>query len=75
MANTAAEESEFTLWDVADTASATGLRPRYIQQIIAERRLPVVKIGRYVRVRPADVREFIRANTIPATPARAGNAR
>lgn len=64
MAHSPAEETEFTLWDVNATAAATGLAPRYVRQIIAERRLPVVKIGRYVRLRPGDVREYITASTL-----------
>ncbi|WP_181156578.1 helix-turn-helix domain-containing protein [Microbacterium sp. MYb66] len=61
------EETEFTLWDVNETAAATGLAPRYVRKIIDERRLPVVKIGRYVRLRPADVREYIAASTLAPT--------
>lgn len=59
-------ESPFLLWDVVDAASATGLSVRYVRRLIAERRLPVVRIGRLVRIRPDDMRTFISENTRPA---------
>ncbi len=53
------------LWDVEAAASATGLRVRYVRKLIAERRVPVVKLGRLVRIRPADLVAYIEASTLP----------
>lgn len=54
------------LWDVDTAASATGLSARYVRRLVAERRIPTVKIGRLVRVRPSDLRSYIDAQTRPA---------
>lgn len=55
------------LWDVTTAADRTGLTPRYIRRLIAERRIPTVKLGRLVRIRPDDLRAYIDANVRPAT--------
>lgn len=60
-----AELPDLTLWSVPEVAAATGLSTRYVRELITKRRLPVVKIGHYVRMRPADVAAFIEANTRP----------
>ncbi|MFE5408768.1 excisionase family DNA-binding protein [Microbacterium sp. NPDC056569] len=54
------------LWDVDTAARETGLTSRYMRRLVDERRIPTVKLGRLVRVRPADVRAYIEANTRPA---------
>lgn len=54
------------LWDIPTAAEATGLNARTVRAILAERRVPVVKIGRLVRVRPDDLRAYIAASTLPA---------
>ncbi|MGX1694418.1 helix-turn-helix domain-containing protein [Microbacterium keratanolyticum] len=59
-------ESPFLLWDVTDASAATGLSVRYLRRMIAEKRIPVVRIGRLVRIKPSDLRAFIDANTRPA---------
>lgn len=59
-------ESPFLLWDIVDASAATGLSVRYLRRLIAEKRIPVVRIGRLVRLRPDDLRQFIEANTQPA---------
>ena len=55
------------LWDVDAAAEHTGLTPRYIRRLIAERRIPTVKLGRLVRIRPDDLRAFFDADGRPAT--------
>lgn len=59
-------QSPFLLWDVNDAAAATGISVRYLRRLIAERRIPVVRIGRLVRIRPDDLRRLIEDNTRPA---------
>ncbi|WP_404433136.1 helix-turn-helix domain-containing protein [Microbacterium lacus] len=54
------------LWDVPAAAAHTGLTERYIRRLIAERRIPTVKLGRLVRIRPDDLAALIEQNTRPA---------
>jgi excisionase family DNA binding protein len=56
------------LLTVQQVADLTGLRPATVYLWITMRRLPVVRLGRAVRV-PADaLAALIAANTIPAQP-------
>ncbi len=43
------------LMTIAEGASYVDLSPRYLKRLVAERRLPYVKIGRLVRLRPQDL--------------------
>jgi excisionase family DNA binding protein len=65
-------DPDVQLWDVAAAARATGLSPRTVRRIFSERRVPVVKIGQLVRVRPADLESYIAANTRPANDRQSG---
>lgn len=56
----------------ADVARITGTSERFVQRLIQERRLPTVKVGRYVRVWPADLEAYLSRQTRPASPAHAG---
>lgn len=58
--------TDVQLWDIDTAARETGLTSRYIRRLVAERRIPIVKIGRLVRLRPADVAALIEASTRPA---------
>ena len=41
------------LLDVATVALALGTTRRHVQRLVAERRIPFVKVGRFVRFEPA----------------------
>jgi excisionase family DNA binding protein len=41
------------LLDIDDVAESLGVTPRHIQRLVAERRIPFVKVGRFVRFDPA----------------------
>lgn len=58
--------TDVQLWDVETAARETGLTSRYIRRLVAERRIPIVKLGRLVRLRPTDVAALIEASTRPA---------
>lgn len=58
--------ADVLLWDVDTAARETGLTTRYVRRLIAERRIPTVKIGRLVRIRPVDLAAFIADSTRPA---------
>ena len=57
---------ESGLLDVAGVASRAGVPLRMARRLLDERRLPTVKIGRYVRVRPDDLDAWLAAQTRPA---------
>ena len=54
------------LLTVAELASRSGTSRAAWRKWIAERRVPVVKVGRCVRVRESDFEQFLRRNTRPA---------
>ena len=47
------------LLDVAGAAAHLGTPVRFIRRLIAERRIPFYKLGRYVRIDKADLDSFI----------------
>jgi excisionase family DNA binding protein len=47
------------LLNVTQAAEHLGTPVRFIRRLIAERRIPFYKIGRYVRIDPADLDHFI----------------
>lgn len=57
---------------VPEAAEATGIPERTIRSLVQSRKIPYVKIGRYVRFHPADLQAWLAMNTRPAVPARAG---
>jgi excisionase family DNA binding protein len=44
---------------VAEAASQTGLTVRAIRHLIATRRLPAARLGRAIRIRPADLASLL----------------
>jgi excisionase family DNA binding protein len=49
------------LLTVDDAATTLGTSPRFIRRIIAERRIPYVKLGRHVRIHQSDLDAYIAA--------------
>jgi excisionase family DNA binding protein len=41
------------LLDIHAVAIALGITPRHVQRLVAERRIPFLKVGRFVRFDPA----------------------
>ena len=54
------------LLTVQQTAELLAVKPGTVRLWIAQRRLPVVRLGRSVRVTAAAVQELIESNTTPA---------
>jgi len=52
------------LLDVSSAAARLCVPVRFIRRLVAERRLPFVKVGRYVRFRTEDIDAFIAAATV-----------
>jgi len=55
-----------TLLDIEAVAERLGVTERHVRRLVAERRIPHVKVGRFVRFDPADVADWIRACRVPA---------
>ena len=54
------------LWTAAETAEWLTVPERMVRRLVAERRIPYVKVGRYVRFRPQDVKEWRDGRICPA---------
>lgn len=51
------------LLDVPGIAAYLAMSERQVRHILAQRRVPVIKIGQLVRVRRADLDAYLTANT------------
>ena len=56
------------LLDVAQTADRLGVTVRWVRRAIAERRIPFIKVGRYVRFDPEELDAFVEANRVRPVP-------
>jgi len=54
------------LLDVEGAAEYLSVTPRFIRRLVAERRLPFVKLGRHLRFDTADLDRFIDAGRVDA---------
>ena len=54
------------LWTAAETAQWLTVPERMVRRLVAERRIPFVKVGRYVRFRPQDVKDWRDGHVQPA---------
>lgn len=48
-----------SLIDLPAVAERLGVNQRYVRRLVADKRIPVVKLGRLLRFEPADVEELI----------------
>jgi excisionase family DNA binding protein len=53
------------LVDIETVAKLLGVGERYVRRMVAERRVPIVKVGHYVRFDMADIREWVEAQRRP----------
>lgn len=56
---------ENTLLDVTQIAARLGTGERFARRLLDERRIPTVKVGRYIRAWSNDIDDYLRANTRP----------
>jgi excisionase family DNA binding protein len=54
------------LWDVREAAKGTKTSVALWRKLIAQRKIPVVRVGRCVRLDPAHVMAFLASRTQPA---------
>ena len=58
-------ESE-TLLTIEQVAAMLAVQESWVYRQVKERRLPFLKVGKYVRFRRADVSKFIESSAVPA---------
>ncbi|MGO9912444.1 MAG: helix-turn-helix domain-containing protein [Acidimicrobiales bacterium] len=66
MRTTAPEGSIPTLLDAASLAERLGITERHVRRLVAERRIPFVKVGRFVRFDPAAVSAWLARSSVEA---------
>ena len=54
------------LLTVEEAAERLGTSVRFLRRLIAERRIAFVRVGRHVRIDPADLEAFISAGRVEA---------
>jgi excisionase family DNA binding protein len=47
------------LLDVDEVADSLGVTNRFVRRLVAERRIPFVKVGKFVRFDPAEISQWI----------------
>ena len=52
--------------DIAALSEQLCVTERHVRRLVAERRIPYVKVGRFVRFDPTDVTDWINAARVPA---------
>ena len=57
-----------SLLDVEGMAARLGVTTRFVRRLVEERRVPFVKIGRFVRFDPVDVERWIDGARVEPTP-------
>ncbi|MCB5180268.1 excisionase family DNA-binding protein [Streptomyces antimicrobicus] len=60
---------------VDQVAEILGTTVRFPRRLVAERRIPYVKVGTHVRIAESVVREYIAANTVDAVRAKSRRSR
>ncbi len=47
------------LFDVAGTAARLGVTVRFVRRLVAEERIPYIKVGKFIRFDPAEIERWI----------------
>jgi excisionase family DNA binding protein len=53
--------------DVDEAAAYLGVTRRWVRRAIAERRIPYIKLGQYVRLDPRDLDAYLEHRRVPAS--------
>jgi excisionase family DNA binding protein len=53
-----------TLLTVNEAADRLATKPRFVRRLIAEKRIPYVKLGSHVRIDAADLDDFVLAGRV-----------
>jgi excisionase family DNA binding protein len=54
------------LLDTEAVATALCVTPRHIQRLVTERRIPHIKVGRFVRFDPDELKSWLDGHKVPA---------
>lgn len=57
-----------SLLTVDEAAQRLATKPRFVRRLIAERRIPYVKLGAHVRIHTDDLDAFVSAGRVSAQP-------
>ena len=52
------------LLDMADVAAVMATSVRHVQRLVSERRIPFLKVGRFVRFDPVELSRWLVANRV-----------
>jgi excisionase family DNA binding protein len=55
------------LLTIDELADHLGITVRHVRRLIAERRIPFVRVGRFVRFEPTAVAEWLERSTVKAS--------
>lgn len=53
------------LLDVAGLADRLGVTERFVRRLVAERRVPFVKLGKFIRFDPRDIESWLEDARVP----------
>lgn len=56
------------LLTVEEAAERLGTKPRFVRRLVAERRIPYVKLGSHLRLDEVDLDAFVEAGRVDAVP-------
>ena len=62
------------LYTVEQAAEYLNTTERFVRRLIAERRIPFHKVGRYIRIAETDLADFVHAGRVDGMPATGGPA-
>ena len=54
------------LLDVPQAAAFLNTSERHVKNLVYNRRIPYVKVGKYLRFKQSDLAAFVEASTVPA---------
>ncbi len=57
-------ESMLVLLEIGEVAELLATTPRHVRRLVAERRLPYIKVGRFVRFLPSDLARWLEQQRI-----------
>ena len=60
--------SSASLLDIDTVANSLGVTPRFVRRLVAERRLPYVKVGKFVRFDPGELDVWLNLQRVGVGP-------
>lgn len=60
--------SRTPLLTIEDAAELLNVRPGYIRRLVRERRIPFIRVGKFVRFEPRDLEALVQAGRVEPLP-------